>query len=434
MKLLRPSVLAVALCFGLGACASDQSVQNNQSAVAVKPAKSEKLQSLNWDSFNKAQLDQMITQYGKDSPNYDPAHPPYVVFDWDNTSIFLDIQEAVLSYQLINLEFGATPAQLNQAIRMNISSQNFDAGHNNAAGQPVNIDKIAPDIIQSYTWLYNNYEGFKGKKSLAEVQKSPHYMAFVSKMRYLYEAIGDTFDHATSYPWVTYMFTGMTEKQVRDVTARTVKWQMNQPVEGVTWTTPASLPGKAGVVSMTWNNGVRVVPEMQNLYKTLRDNGFDVWVCSASFVDVIKEFSSNPEFGYNNPENRVLAMELERDKQGRIQPRFRAGYDQTQGKGKTKTIERFLVSKYGYGPIFIAGDSEGDQNMMQDFTDTKKVLIINRLRSPSNDIGKLSKIAVETYGKADAKYLLQGRNDNTGDYVKSQKSYKFGSKEARALK
>lgn len=428
------SIVCVALAASVTTAHAQQAVAKEKVTVSGVKVKVERLQALNWDKFNKAQLEKLIAQYGKDSPSYNPKKPPYAVFDFDNTTIFLDIQEAVLAYQVQNLAFGATPKQLNEAIRKNISNKDFGESHNNAAGKPVNIDKIAPDIIASYTWLYNNYEGLKGKKSLEEVKKSPHYMAFVTKLRYLYEAIGDTFDHATSYPWVTYMMVGMNEAQVRDLTAKTMKWQMTQPVEKVTWTSPESLPGKAGVLKITWNNGAKLVPEMQNLYQTLRANGIDVWICSASFVDVIKEMASNPEFGYNNPADRVLAMELERDAKGKIQVAFREGYDQTQGPGKTKTINRFLVSKYGYGPILIAGDSEGDQNMMQDFSDTKAVIIVNRLRSPSTDIGKFSKIAVETYGQPNAKYLLQGRNDNTGLFVPSQKSFKFGSKEAKALK
>ena len=127
-------------------------------------------------------------------------------------------------------------------------------------------------------------------------------------------------------------------------------------------------------------------------------------------------------------------MEMERDEAGKIKMQFREGYCQTQGKGKTKTIQRFLASKYGYGPVFVAGDSEGDQNMMQDFDDTQLVLIVNRLRSHSTDIGKLSKQAAESYRKPEAKYLLQGRNDNTGLFVSSQASYPYGAEKPEILK
>lgn len=425
---------AVCLAFTCNSFAQQQTIPDSNIGVSSweQRAPAKKLLDGNWDKFNKSQLDKMIAQYGKSSPNYNPAKPPYAVFDWDNTSIFLDIQEAVLIYQLEHLDFGMTPSQFDKAIRMGITSKDFSKDYNNAAGKSVNINRIAPDIVSSYTWLYNNYKGLKGDKSLDEVKKNPNYSNFVTKVRYLYEAIGDTFDHSVSYPWVTYLFTGLTETQVRRLTSETIDWQLNQPVESVKWTSPTSIPGKAGVVSISWKNGVRLVPEMQNLYQTLRDAGFDVWVCSASFVDVIKEFSSNPRYGYNNPVNRVMAMELERDAKGTIQMKFRNGYDQTQGKGKTKTIERFLVSKYGYGPTFVAGDSEGDQNMMQDFPDTKQVLIINRLRG--NDIGALSKTAAETYGQSNAKYLLQGRDDNKGVFVKSQLHYKLGTTEGKVLK
>lgn len=318
--------------------------------------------------------------------------------------------------------------------RRHSSKKDFVKDYNNAAGQPVNIDLIAPDIVASYSWLYANHDGLKGNQPLATIRQSPHYTAFITKVRYLYEAIGDTFDHDTAYPWVTYLFAGMTESQVRKLTVDTVNWQLTQPIVKVKWTSPASLPGQAGVVSVNWKNGLRLQPEMQALYAAFRNAGFDVWVCSASFVDVIREISSNPAFGYNNPPDRVLAMELERDANGVIQPEYRHGYDQTQGPGKTKNIRRFLVSKYGYGPSFIAGDSEGDQNMMADFADTKKVLIVNRLRDPKTDIGKFSALAVQNYGKSDTRYLLQGRNDNTGQWVTSQLHTPLGATQGKALK
>lgn len=416
------------MIFAVQGCAQKQAT-----GAAELPAAKQLIKG-NWDTFNHSQLNKMLADYGNTNPNYNSAKPPYVVFDFDNTTVFLDIEEAVLIYQLQNLHFGMTPKQLDKAIRMGIVNKDFSKDYNNAAGKPVNIDTIAPDIVASYTWLYNNYKGLKGTKSFDEVKKNPNYMNFITKVRYLYEAIGDTFDHSVSYPWVTYLFTGMTEAQVRDMTKKTAQWQLTQPVESVKWTSPASLPGKAGVVSISWKNGLRMVPEMQDLYKKLRDNGFDVWVCSASFIDVIKEGSSSPVFGYNNPETMAIAMELERDAEGRIMTEFRKGYDQTQGPGKTKAINRFIYPKYGYGPTMVAGDSEGDQNMMNDYPDMKVGLIINRLRSPKNLIGQMSKTAVDTYGKPDAKYLLQGRDDNKGTLVPSQLHYKLGSTEGKALR
>lgn len=424
----KPAVLLLAALISaamLGGCASgpNSAASSSQSQSAVK------LADRNWDSFNKSQIEKLIVTYGKTSPNYNPAKPPYAVFDWDNTMVFLDVEEATLIYQLENLRFNMTPEQMDKALRMSVPKTNFVKDYNNAAGQPVNIDLVVPDAVDSYRWIYSNYKGLKGSLSLEEVKKNPHYTNFVTKVRYMYEAIGDTFDVSVAYPWVLYLFTGQNESQVRGMVNETLAWQKTQPIQKVKWTSPASLPGKAGVVSVSWKNGLRLMPEMQELIKTFRDAGIDTWICTASFVDVIKEISSNPAYGYNNPADRVIGMELERDANGIIQTEFRKGYAQTQQKGKTQALNRFVVPKYGYGPIFVAGDSEGDMNMMQDFADTKQVLIVNRLKG--KDIATLSKQAVESYGKPDAKVLLQGRNDNTGEFVKSQAHIKFGAKDGQ---
>lgn len=430
MKSQRSYLLIAALAAALfGGCAQYQTTAP-ESTTQVQQAI--KLADHNWDKFNKAQLEKLLATHGKTSASYNPAKPPYAVFDWDNTMVFLDIEEATLIYQLQNLKFNMTPAQMDKALRMNVPNTNFKADYNNAAGQPVNIDLVVPDAVESYTWIYNNYQGLKGSLPLNVVKENPHYMNFITKVRYLYEAIGDTFDVSVSYPWVLYLFTGLNEQQVRKMTQETADWQLTQPVEKVKWTSPASVPGKAGVVSVSWKNGLRLMPEMQDLFRAMRAAGIDIWICTASFVDVVKEISSNPKYGYHNPDSRVIGMELERGANGLIQTEFRRGYDQTQGVGKTKAIQRFLVSKYGYGPIFVAGDSEGDMNMMQDFADTKLVLIVNRLKG--KDIDKLSRVAAANYGKDDPKVLLQGRDDNKGTFVPSQAHFKLGSKTGQVLK
>lgn len=434
MKSIRLSILAAAVVASLtfSACTTTQSTSAVQATPLATKVSQTKLIEGNWDAFNRAKIDELIATYGKFSANYNAAKPPYVVFDWDNTMVFLDIAEASLIYQLENLRFKATPEQLDKAVRMNVPSTDFKI--KNVAGQAINIDKLASDINKSYTWLYQNYVGLNGDKSLNEVKKAPQYKDFITKVRFAYEAIGETFDVSVSYPWVTYLFTGMTEADVRALTAETAVWQEGQPVESVKWQSPAELPGAAGAVAVSWKNGLRLLPEMKDLIAKLRAAGIDVWFCSASFIDIIKEISSNPAFGYNNPDTRVIAMELERDANGVIQSEYRKGFDQTQGPGKTKEIRRLITPKYGYDPIFIAGDSEGDQNMMKDFDGVKLVLIINRLRSPKSIIGEFSKIAVDTYKKPDAKYLLQGRDDNKGTFVPSQLHYKLGTDKGQALR
>ncbi|GAA0181109.1 hypothetical protein SH2C18_36880 [Clostridium sediminicola] len=70
--------------------------------------------------------------------------------------------------------------------------------------------------------------------------------------------------------------------------------------------------------------------------------------------------------------------------------------------------------------------------MLTDFEDTKLALIIKRCKG--GNIGEISKEAADTFGKENAKCLLQGRNENLGVFRPSQKSIFLGSSEQKLLK
>ena len=115
---------------------------------------------------------------------------------------------------------------------------------------------------------------------------------------------------------------------------------------------------------------------------------------------------------------------------------FRKDYFQTQGRGKTAAITRFLAGengRYGYGPVLIAGDSEGDQDMLADFEDLKAGLIFNRLKGKEKLLGKLSENAVDSYQHNNATYLLQGRDENQGVLIPSQGTVLFGESSGQTL-
>lgn len=359
------------------------------------------LQPGRWDPYNRQQLEVLLGQG-------DPQARPYAVFDWDNTSIFSDVEEAALAYQLQHLVFGMKPEQLRETMVSGVPE-----------GLP-GFAELVDDIVDNYGWLYLRYEGFSGQQSLQSLQSTPQFGAFTVKLRYLYGALEDHFGPPVAFPWVTCLFRGLTPQQVRHLGAEAVRWQLQQPVGRTTWTSPAELPGRAGVVSVSWNSGMRTLPEMQDLYRCLRKQGFEVWVCTASQADLIREFSSAPEFGYLNPDTHVLGIELELDEQGRYLGQTREGHPLTFGKGKTEAIERFLVPRYGHGPALVAGDTVNDQDMMQDFADTQRVLIVHRSPDPNSPLGQMVRLARESYAKPGGKYLLQGRDDSRGGFLPSQ--------------
>lgn len=394
------------------------------------------LEANNWAPDTLARLNKLLEDNGIASPDYDEAKKPWCVFDFDNTTSFFDVEEALLIYQLENLRFKIPADKMYDVLTTEVPTDDFGEDYNNEAGETLNIEIVARDCQKSYEWLCNNYEGLEpgGDMSLEDIQKTDQYKDFTTKVRYLYDAIGDTFDAAVSYPWVTYLFTGMTSEEVNALATESHDyWLAYDKWEKVSWECPDGYESEAGKVSCSYKTSIALPPESVDLYTKLLANGFDVYVCSASFIDVIEALANNPKYGLNVPEGNVYAMELKKDADGRYINEYNYDlHDQTQGPGKKTTIDALIYPNYNYDPVFVAGDSQGDYNMITEYPDMQLGLIINRVRS--DDFQKISQQAVESMGQPDAKYVLQGRDENTGKYRPSEQSILMGSDEEQLVK
>lgn len=433
-------ILVCGLVLLLAACQAKQteatksmSSEPSSSVSSVKELKT--LEKGMWEDKLYARLSQLIKENGRASSTYQESQKPYAVFDWDNTTVINDIGEATFVYQISHLAFKMTPEQFEEAIRMGLPADNFSDDYRNKDNEPVNIDKVATDLVADYQFLYQNYSGFAGTQSLDQIKMTDQYKDFSAKLLYLYEAIGDTFSSDISYPWVTYLYAGMTSEEVQALSEKSIDAALKDDLIEETWESPASLKGQAGQVSISYKRGVRSVKEMQDLYATLMANGIDVYICSASYYDVIYAYATNPKYGYNIPKDNVFGMRLMKDEAGIIQPSFDTNYVQTQGDGKTETIKRFIASQYdGAEPILIAGDSNGDYAMMKDFDKMQVGIIFNLLRNPEKGIGLLAKEAVASYGQDEAKYFLQGRDENKGVLLAERETIKLGKEDAKLMK
>lgn len=392
----------------------------------------------NWADATYEALNNLIKNNGILSAAYDASNKPYVVFDCDNTTVINDIEEALLIYQLENLRFKLTPDNITDVLETGIPNieQPFAEDYQNAEDKTLNVKLIAVDCANDYKYLYNNYAGFGagGTLTIDEIRTTDEYKDFTTKLRFLYSAINDTFDASVGYPWVTYLFTGMTSEEVRSLASESHDyWLAYGEFKKEKWTSPETLKGEAGVVSISYKTGLAFPEEMKDLYNTFMENGIDVYVCSASFYDVVAAAMTNPKYGYNVKEENVYAMRLKTDSQGRYINEYDDNYFQTQGKGKAYTINAFIRGKYGNrGPIFVAGDSSGDFNMITEYEDMQLGLIVNRVRSDS--MKSISQEAAGTIGDLNAKYVLQGRDENTGAFRPSEKSILLGETEEKLTK
>ena len=345
-----------------------------------------------WVPENKEILSKLIDD-NKNQGNY-------VVFDWDYTSIYQDTQENLFRYQIDNLKFDMTPKEFAKAIRKDIPLDNFAKGYENAKGEKINITKIGNDLDKRYAFLYENY--IKNKKmSLDEIKKTEEFKDFRGKLAFLYEAIGGTFSHDIAYPWVLYLFNGMTKEEVQKLAKEANDYGIGDKLGKYTIESSDKLLGEAGKIVYEYKSGLRTQPEIANLFHEVQKYGIVVYIVSASLEDIVKVFASDKSYGYNLKPENVYGMRLEMNKDKYLS-QYKKGYPQTQTKGKVETINKFLKPKHGgKDPILVAGDSGGDENMLTEYKGTKVLLLMKRK-------GKLDDVA------KDKRALIQRRNEQTG--------------------
>lgn len=383
----------------------------------------------NWAPATRTRIQSVIDAHANEGR--------YVVFDFDNTSAIFDVQEALLIYQTENLIFKIDPKGMKAVLETGIPDLTKSIGKN-ADGKSVTVNDVIADLVSSYTWIYNNYSGMKGTKDLQYIHATNQYQDFSAKIRFMYNNLGDYFDHAVSYPWVTYLFTGMTPAEVQDMATASHKyWAAYGRYATETWTSPIELPGKSGVLSADFITGVTFTDELIDLYHTIAASGIDIYIISASPIDTI--VAANRAMGYGVPEENIYAMRNKLDANGRYLNEYNydwggtGKYAQTQGPGKSTIITNFIAPKYkGVGPLIVFGDSAGDMNMMTDWMDrgdTELGVIFNRYRNPSSDplTWAASVKAVEQMGKPDAKFVLQGRDDNKGQLRPTEYTIRLGT-------
>jgi hypothetical protein len=376
-----------------------------------------------WSPRNHQLVAQMIATYGNTAKGYNSKKRPYAVFDWDNTSIMNDCEEALFMYQINTLSFKLTPAEFGAILRQNVPAGPFMADYKNAAGMPVDLDAICADLDADYAFLYSNYQGLAGKKSLEEITKTIEFLDFRTKLYYLYEAVNDTHGVNIGYPWVIYFFANMTVAEVMALAEASNDAALGAALTKVKYTSPTERPGRAGIVSTSHFHGIRLCTEIGGLMDTLRANGIDVYVCSASMEEVVAVFASNPKYGYNVSRENVLGLRLERNG-NTLRNAYLKDWPLTWGPGKSVAIKREIVALKGYGPLFVAGDSDGDYDMLRDFAETRFGMIVNRMKT--GNIGALSKLAAAQLDARQPRFLLQGRQESTGNWLPTETSIKYG--------
>ena len=339
-----------------------------------------------WTADAHAALEKMIAANGKSSAGYDPECRPYAVFDFDNTTIVNDISMTLMIWQAENMRYAFSPDKAFDAFTAWIPDLDLVL-----EGPGMSAREIALDMVHDYEVIKSMMDN---GSTIGDIRLTESWLDFRAKLVALNEGIENSCDYATWCLWMPALFTGMSYGELQAATRESVDyWLGNGKIWNETWTSPD------GKVSTVVRKGIIIPERSKNLYNALRDNGIDVYVCSASLEAIVEVMACDASYGLGMDSGNVFGIRLaDGDKVG---GEFAEGYPGTFLEGKVECIRKYIAPLHGgQDPVLVAGDSSGDYAMLTSFGGMKAGLII--------DCGKGGKIG-ELVRKAedDSRYIVQ---------------------------
>ena len=375
------------------------------------------------------------------------AEDKYVVFDFDNTCSIFDVSEQLMIYQLETMGFGLDPEGFS---RMAFSGME---------GRPEGLlERIRP-LVAAYSDLYGRFGPFSfagvSPETAGRLQADPVWKEFAVRMMGMYGGMQEYVSSAEAYTWTLGWFSGMTGEEVYDLSRRSHERYSQVETASRSWS--------SGDASFSWIDGIQVTENIRELWKALDDNGFDVWVCSAS--EMAPVLAAIDVFGLHDACTGVLAMTMARDSAGRYLPEYDytdgCGYfaspdggwvrdtvptrARPHGPGKVDAIRNCLVPRYGgKGPLAGFMDATGDFNFCTEFASMRLAVCFNRAtRKVTEGGGLVAEVAVyekealhynlkKANRRGDILYVLQGRDENGLRTLRPAAStLRFGADEPR---
>lgn len=278
----------------------------------------------------------------------------YAVFDFDNTMIIGDISDAVFQYQVEHLRFAFDPKDFFSVVTAAIPD----------------IDRPLDDSGVTYRDLASSasvhYLGARMLSSspFADYSVLETFRAeMLALVHFAYTVFGDDAGNLTLFG----LMTGMTQEEQRTLALEAADVALEPTLLSLEfWNTEA--------FSLPMVRGMGITPEMRSLVMALRRAGVRVCICSASAQPMVEAVAER-EFGI--PAADVFGIRFQHDSAGRMEQRYLPDYPVTLKEGKVECINR-LISPDGRSPILVAGDSDGDYQMLTAYPDLRLGLIIDK--------------------------------------------------------
>lgn len=277
------------------------------------------------------------------------------VFDWDNTSVFGDIGDAFFRDQVFRLDFRLTSREFEEIIpetANGIDSIDHDGG-------TISLPALKEELVAAYRRI--EQAGFDREK----VDMDPSYADFTAGLMALNQGLEMTAGIGCrfAYPWVTRFLKDFSVHEIETKAAAVFREQLRTPIQARQQT------NSRGSLTVSWVEGIRVFPEMKNLMEVMRTHGFEIGVVTATNSHIVSGAVEAARY----PVDRLIGQAAE-TASGRLNGYPPADFPVNWGEGKAENIRR----SFRRGPVFAAGDSDGDYEMLTGFPETELRLLIRR--------------------------------------------------------
>ena len=151
----------------------------------------------------------------------------------------------------------------------------------------------------------------------------------------------------------------------------------------------------------------KIYPEMRELLANLNEYGFEVWVLSASPELLYQQFI-HKELGI--PVNRILGVKsvIKNDTVTNT-----LVVPVPQDEGKAEALETFIKAR----PLFVAGNSRGDMEMMNESVGIKLIVNPDNTKvEKGQESGAMSGNTVEEYWKKNGGLIVRCKDIPEGNY------------------
>lgn len=341
----------------------------------------------------------------------DEPHSHYAVFDCDGTLFYGDTAYTTLENTInnLNLLFNAE----------DLIKEFFPLNRINANDQEtINLFLKEHAYLKEKRFLSRNLDNYK-RKTLW--QNDPLFIDFKRNLYKLFDisyALNGYED--ASYLMVSF-FSGFSLKELTKLALLAFK---NNDI---------CLQNKDFKVNENNNEinnltSLQPIMEMRNFIKELLKIGMDVYITSASPLEIVKaalsyyKFPSEIEvFGIGNTINKEGYISLKRDKEN---------YPCPIKMGKAFTIKNMIAPRHqNQGPSFVAGDSEGDVAFLTSFKDTEISLFLgkntNKETSPlfkAIDYEQIQNLnLIDTLNCGDILFLSQGKDSIKRELISEER-------------